>query len=448
MIKVKGIILLILISSTTFARCFVQVFLGHADAPRHFHRGEWVEERAKEMGCLVFKTHNMSQVDTEKALKDFFAKNNFDPEEDRLHISYVDHGSSSDLPYGGEFTSYSTALSGLDAAVPEGTDITFSSHICWPGFHEQLANSNFKNINSMCGASSVDQNHLANAWQGTTDWARNHEYLPSGWEYWASEYDEHEGNDFLQAIGIQDEDKVAGHQNTNLFNFHYQSLDNDVDNLLRGSSLTSLTFARNKLASIGHDTYKNPMDTLFSGDLSNIPLYDENKKVLGESNADDTCVHCSVTKLQDSGLEEVFKLSDFANQLDEAAIQTEIDNLARSNPQYNSFSRLYKSARNYIRNNELSIRQKVSNFTIRKEVLQRQIQYAESSGHYNKASKLQEDYKKLINEIEEDLKVALVKIRQLNDVEMIVKLKQESPSSMRTFESFIACERRNALDKI
>lgn len=444
----KIILILIFTSNIVFARCFVQVFLGHADADRHFHRGDWVEKRAKEMGCLVFKTHGLSRSATENKLKAFFSKNDFDPTKDRLHVSYVDHGSDKKLPYGGEFSTYTSALDGLDAAVPEGTDITFSSHICWPEFNEQLLNTKFKNINSMCGASSVDKNHLSNAWGGTSSWSRNREYLSSGWEYWADEYDEHEGNDFLQALGLQDEDRVAGHKNTNLFNFHYQSLDNDIDNLQRGSSLTSLTFARNKLNELGHDVYKNPMDTIFSTDSSIIPLYDDDQNQIGESNVDETCVHCSSIRLENTGLDDIFKLSNFADQLDEASIQTEIDNLAQKNSLYGAFSKLYKEARGYIRNNILMIRQKISNFTVRKEMLQRGIEAAESTANFNKSTELQEDYDKLIKEIEEEFKIPLVKIRQLNDVEMIVKLKQESPISMRQFEELMACERKNALDKI
>lgn len=445
----KGILFLLIFSTLIQARCFVHVFLGAADAGRHFHRGEWVEDRAKEMGCLVFKTHDLSVNDTDQKLKDFMTKHKFDADKDRLHISYVDHGSSSSLPYGGGYASYNTVLSNIDKAVPKGTDITFSSHICWPGFNDQIANHKFTNIKSMCGGTSVDSDNLSNAWGSSTEWARNREYLPSGWDYWANEYDEKEGNDFWQMLGIESHDHAAGHTNTNMFNFHYQSLDNDVTNMLDGSSLTSLTFARNKLNSIGKNTYKNPYDYLFEEMENNsVALYDDSYRRVGASNIDEVCVHCTMKKMKSVGLDNVFRLQTFADQLESGAIQNEIDQLSKKNSLYQAYAKLYRQARKWINENRSSINNKASHYATQKEILMKKIVKAESEKDYDKAASLQEDYSDLMDNMKEDFKMLFVKFRMLNDVEMIVKLKEESPESMEKFERFMACERRNALDII
>lgn len=443
----KGILFLLLLSTLSYGRCFVHVFLGAADAGRHFHRAEWVEERAQEMGCLVFKTHDLSVSDTDQKLIDFMAKHNFDASQDRLHISYVDHGSSSSLPYGGGYERYQNVLNNLDNAVPKGTDVTFSSHICWPGFNDQLANHNFKNIKSMCGGTSVDSDNLSTAWSANMAWARNREYLPAGWDYWATEYDDNEGNDFLQAIGLQGEDREAGHRHTNMFNFHYQSIDNDAANLLKGSSLTSLTFARNKLKQIGHDTYKNPRNYLFNDLMSNsVPLYSRDNKVLGESKAHEVCYHCSETRLEASGIDDIFKLKEFADQLDSAAVQTEIDRLANNNSTYQVYSEMFRNSREFIRLNMNYYKNLASQYAVRFEAIRRNLRNAANAGNTSQEAAYQEQYEELEADINKDFKNLFVELRKLNDVEMIVKLKEESPESMQKFESFMACERRNALD--
>jgi hypothetical protein len=445
---VKGILFLLFISTFVQARCFVQVFLGAADEPRHFHRGRWVTAKAEEMGCLVFKTFNEDVNSTGQKLKTFFEKNNFDPNKDRLHISYVDHGSSSSLPHGGSWADYDETLEVLDNSVPQGTDITFSSHICWPGFHEELASSKFNNIKSMCGGSSVDNDNLSNAYSGTADSSRMKEYLPAGWDYWADEYDTHEGNDFLQAIGIDDHDHEAGHKNTNMFNFHYQSIGNDMDNLIRGSALTSLTFARRKLDQIGASTYKNPLEYLFgNSNLGEITLYDKKKNAVGETNQDDVCVSCSI-KVLATGFEDIIQLSSFANGLETAAIQSQIDKLSSKNSQYQAFSSMYKNAKDFIAEKGTHYQNRASNYAVRLAVIQKKINQAEDNSNYDKSAELYEEYKDLEDEMLNEFKPLLVKLRQVNDVEMIVKLNEESPESMKKFESFMACERRNALDKI
>jgi len=430
------------------ARCFVHVFLGASDEKRHFHRAQWVEDKAKEMGCVVFKTHEMSMNDINQKMKDVMGKYKFDPAKDKLHISYVDHGSDGSLPYGGSWESYQTTLSSLDFILPKGTDVTFSSQICWPGFHEGLHKTKFKNIKSMCGASSVDIDHLSNAWGGDSDWAREHEYLSSGWSYWANEYDTHEGNDFLQAFGFDAEDKEEGHKHTNLYNFHYQNIKNDMNNLVRGSSLTSLNYARTRLKELGdYETFKQPGINSINQDL-NFNLYNASSKVLGQKNSDETCVSCTYKKMSNLGLDQFYNMNGFANELKNKAIQTEIDKLAAKNSQYKAFADMYRRNFDYIRKNESALKEKVAIYLIKLKKLKAQIQNASNLSNFSQEKEFQEEYESLKEEMDDEFEDLYVMMRQANDVEMIVKLKEKDPASLKKFESYMACERRNALDHV
>lgn len=438
-------ILVLLSPSISFGRCFVHIFMGHADSNRHFHRSSFVEERAKALGCKVFKTRNLKMKATYESLDKFMKTEGFDPKKDKLHISYVDHGSSKKLPFGGDFQMYDVALEELDKALPDGTNVTFDSHICWPRFHETISNAKFKNIASMCGGSSVDFNFMANGIMSERESDRLIEYQGAGWQSWkdkhSSPWYEQLGDFFFP---VEDEKPKI-----NMFDFHYSAITKDPTDASRGSSLTSTAFARNELEKEEGSTsvFQYPMidfHTLPYGQIE--PLKKESW--MAEASVEDIKAFknspiCPAPSLL-SGFRESFKLYESIYQIGKFKTVEKLKKLVTDHPELKFFEKMYLNSEKWLRENWSHIEKEGQKLYLEKEKLNKV--YDISGLEDEKYAELEEKWKALDKKMKELSKNVVPHMRIMNDVHVISMLNDKMPEKMNKYKEFLKCERANALD--
>jgi hypothetical protein len=418
--------------------------MGVSDEPRHFDRAEWVKEKAEKMNCIVLKTHDLDMKDSHDALMKKLNDNDFDPKKDKIHISFIDHGSDGKLPFSNsEFITYKKALLDLDERLPSGTDITYSSHICWPQFAETLINTNFKNIASMCGGSSVSADNLSNAWGGTKDSSRLAEYLPAGWNYWSSQYSSDKKGTWKQMIGWDESPNAKDAMSKiNMFNFHYMNLGKDMGNLRDGSSLSSQTFLKNKIS--GWFKAGNPFEEEPTIESSYENLVDRESSNLNHKER--------LCKKKTNKLAPISELENIFNQINTISIQTEIDKLAKKNNLYKAYSTLYKNSFQYMKENGKSFKQLIRKFVKSQKDLDIEWErenklIEEGKGSYSKVERIQAEMESLESQKNGSLREGLVHLYRMKDVERIVKVNDIDPKSLKEFEKLMACERAYALDK-
>jgi hypothetical protein len=439
--KSLTVMFLLLVSSVATARCFTYVFLGVSDEKRHFDRAKWVEERASDMGCIVIKTHELDMKAAHQVLEDKLLKSKFNPNKDKLHISYVDHGSSSKLPFSkSEFVKYPNAMADLDSRLPKGTEVTFSSHICWPKFSETVISAKFKNIKSMCGGASVNKENLSTGYSSVSDRVRKKEYLPAGWDFWSDSFDDNKYQNLLQLLGLSDTSRKDAMKEVNLFNFHYANLGADMDDLVKGSSLTSGVFLKSKLDELGDKTYKEPFINFFSDEDS--PTFTDSSDSLKK-----ICINCSSSNANGDKFNDFLDLNNVLLNIKNKSVQKEIDSLSEENDLYSAYARLYKRSSRFIEENIKELNSRVTSLHSRKNNIIKLWDASDSSDYENL-----EIIENMWAELREDMFASLREytshLRKMNDVEMIVALKEKAPAELKKLESLMACERANALDNL
>lgn len=337
---------------------------GLADKPytepnesRHITRMNYIAKMAKKQGCLVYKAHNKPYTELMQEMKEFVSENNID-QSYKFHFSFSDHGSSEKIPLSPNerYTSPEKFFQGVNDFIPKDSHVTYATHICWGGNLSTQAENPDLDF-TLCGGSSVDRDHLSNAWNNPKRKKnetlaaynarkfskREKEYLGAGWKATDAKNSFWGYKPFEYDVSILD--------------YHYAGMKKDTTNAARGGSLSSTLFAREQLLdSAGVDAYFDLEPSLDSypdfynaQNFSTAPLIKElgNKK---------SSVSCTTQESFDTGSDEIKSLAMDVSKVLDVNKQWLNQNMARY-PFLQNYSDLLEKER-----------QETSSYNIQKEL--------------------------------------------------------------------------------